>query len=104
MPIALVNTSERAAKASLCYSVGNLYWTPGSQAQLSPICSHAFEVQIPPFGTRQFPVEHERSSYFSMKTDGDAIVLQMLRPLQSGVKIYSVDSTIKFGGEAALQK
>jgi hypothetical protein len=49
-------------------------------------------------------VEHEGNSHFSMKTQGDAIVLQMLRPLETGVKIYSVDSTIKFGGEASSQK
>lgn len=35
-----------------------------------------------------------------MKTRGDALVLQMLRPLGTGVRIYSVDSTIKFEGEA----
>ena len=60
-------------------------------------------VRIPPFASRQFPVEHEGNSHFSMKTQGDAIVLQMLRPLETGVKIYSVDSTIKFGGEFRRQ-
>ena len=98
--ISLVNTSERAAQASLCYSEGNLYSLP-SQAQpipqLMPICSYAFEAQIPPFGARQFPVEREGARHFSMKTHGDSIVPRMLRPLATGVKIYSVDSTIKFG-------
>jgi hypothetical protein len=36
------------------------------------------------------------NSHFSLKTEGNAIVLQMLRPLATGVKIYTVDSTIKF--------
>jgi len=105
--ISLVNTSELAAKASLCYSAGNLYSRPadsGGTAELTPICSAAFEVQIPPFAARQFPVEHEGNSHFSMKAQGQAIVLQMLRPLATGVKVYSVDSTIKFGGEAGSQK
>ena len=106
--ISLVNTSEYAAKASLCYSAGNLYSLPGDSqgraAKLTPICSASFDVQIPPFASRQFPVEHDGNSHFSMKTDGEAIVLQMLRPLETGVKIYSVDSTIKFGGEADPQK
>jgi hypothetical protein len=31
-------------------------------------------------------------------------VLQMLHPLATGVKVYSVDSTIKFGGEAGYEK
>lgn len=105
--ISLVNTSERAARASLCYSAGNLYSYPSEPQpapQLTPICSTAFDVQIPPFGARQFPVERDGNSYFSLKTEGDEIVLQMLRPLESGVKIYSVDSTVKFGGEAISQR
>jgi hypothetical protein len=92
--ISLVNTSERAAKASLCYSAGNLYSVPGKT--LAPVCSEFFEVQIPPFGARQFPVTHDGNSHFSLKTEGNAIVLQMLRPLATGIKIYTVDSTIKF--------
>ncbi len=92
--ISVVNTSERAAKVSLCYSAGNLYSVPGKS--LAPICSQSFEVQMPPFGARQFPVARDGNSYFSLKTDGSAIVLQMLHPLATGVKIYTVDSTIKF--------
>ncbi len=106
--ISLVNTSEFAAQASLCYSAGNLYSLPsgvhGTAPELTPICSASFDVQIPPFASRQFPVEHEGNSHFSMKTQGEAIVLQMLRPLETGVKIYSVDSTIKFGAEADRQQ
>jgi hypothetical protein len=97
--IALVNTSERPAKASVCYSAGNLYSVPGAGQtipQLTPVCSHFFEVQVPPFGARQFPVERDGNSYFSLKTEGTAIVLEMLRPVATGVKIYTVDSTIKF--------
>jgi len=105
--ISLVNTSEVAAKASLCYSAGNLYSLPSdsrAKTELTLICSAAFDVQIPPFASRQFPVEHEGNSHFSIKTKGQSIVLQMLHPLATGVKVYSVDSTIKFGGEAGYEK
>jgi len=104
--ISLVNTSERPARASLCYSSGNLYSvpTPGrSTPELMPICS-TVDVQVPPFASLQFSVEREGSSQFSIKTRGDGIVLQMLRPLETGVKIYKVDSTIQFGGEAEPHK
>ena len=100
--ISLVNTSELAARASLCYSAGNLYSVPteGHPApELSLVCSHTFDVQIPPYAARQFPVEREGSSHFSIKTQGEAIVLQMLRPVESGVKVYKVDSSITFGDE-----
>ena len=104
--ISLVNTSERPARALLCYSSGNLYSVPSpgrSTPELMPICS-TVDIQVPPFASLQFAVEREGSSQFSIKTRGDGIVLQMLRPLETGVKIYKVDSTIKFGGEAETHK
>ncbi len=101
--VSVVNTSEKSAWLWLCYSSGNLYSVPGrpnTSAALTPLCSNDFEVQLAPFGARQFPVERDGSAHFTMKTRGDGIVLQMLRPLGTGVRIYSVDSTIKFEGEA----
>jgi hypothetical protein len=100
--ISLINVSAAAVRASLCYSSGSLFSVPGdtqASRELRPVCSTAFEVQVPPFGTRDFPVEREGSSYFAVKTWGDSIVLQMLRPAKEGVRLYTVDSTIKFGAE-----
>jgi hypothetical protein len=100
--ISLINVSPGTVLASLCYSAGNLFSAPGDTAasrELKPVCSAAFDVQVPPFGTREFPVERQGNSYFSLKTRGDSVVLQMLRPANEGVRIYTVDSTIKFGGE-----
>lgn len=105
--ISVVNTSERAAEASLCYSQGNLYSAPTREhptPELTLVCSTTFNVLIPPYASRQFPVQRDDSTHFSMKTQGDAIVLQMLRPVQTGVKVYTVDSTVKFGGEFATDK
>jgi hypothetical protein len=100
--ISLINTSERAVLASICYSSGTLVSVPApaDPAELVPLCSTAFDAQIPPFGSRQFPVEHEGNSHFSLKTRGEAVVLQMLRRVEARVNLYSVDSTIVFGGEA----
>jgi hypothetical protein len=99
--ILLVNASERPATAWLCYSAGNLYSDPNKRRapQLTPLCSTDSVVQIPPVGTRQFPVARNNSTYFSLKTAGAAIALQMLRPLDSTVRMYTVDSTITFGRE-----
>lgn len=104
--ISVVNTSERAAEASLCYSQGNLYSVPtaGHPAELALVCSKAFDVLIPPYASRQFPVQRDDSTHFSIKTRGDSIVLQMLRPVEAGVRVYTVDSTVKFGGEATIEK
>jgi hypothetical protein len=105
--ISVVNTSERPAQASLCYSQGNLYSVPTAarpNPDLTLVCSKAFDVLIPPYAFRQFPVQRDDSTHFGIKTLGDAIVLQMMRPVQSGVKVYTVDSTVKFGGEFAADK
>ena len=101
--ISVVNASERPAQASLCYSQGNLYSDPNTArpTELKLVCSKAFDVLIPPYATRQFPVHSDDSTHFGIKTQGDAIVLQMMRPVAAGVKVYSVDSTVKFGGEFA---
>ena len=102
--ISVVNTSERAAQASLCYSQGNLYSVPTAAhptPELALVCSKAFDVLIPPYASRQFPVQRDDSTHFGIKTQGDAVVLQMLRPVASGVKVYTVDSTVKFGGDFA---
>jgi hypothetical protein len=105
--ISLVNTSEREARAALCYSAGNLYSVPTPAhptPELTLVCSSAFDVQVPPYAARQFPVERDGSTHFSIKTQGEAIVLQMLKPVESGVKVYKVDSTITFGGEVSSGK
>jgi hypothetical protein len=105
--ISVVNTSERAAQASLCYSEGNLYSVPTAahpNPELTLVCSKAFEVLIPPYASRQFPVQRDDSTHFGIKTLGDAIVLQMLRPVATGIKVYTVDSTVKFGGEVTGDK
>jgi hypothetical protein len=102
--VSLINVSADAVRATLCYSSGSLFSVPGdtpASRELQPVCSAAFEVQVPPFGTREFPVERQGNSYFSLKTRGDSVVLQMLRPASEGVRIYSVDSSIKFGGEVS---
>ena len=55
--------SAAAVRASLCYSAGALFSVPGetpASRELKPVCSAAFEVQVPPFGTREFPVERQR--------------------------------------------
>ena len=63
--ISVVNTSERAAQASLCYSSGNLYSVP-TAPELKLVCSKAFEVLIPPYAARQFPVQREDSTHFGI--------------------------------------
>jgi hypothetical protein len=101
--VSLINSSEHAVKASACYSSGTLVSAPAA-AELRPVCSYSVEVQIPPFGAREFPVARDGSLHFSLKTQGAAIVLEMLRPTEPTVKLYSVDSTIQFGSEVPAKR
>jgi hypothetical protein len=106
----MVNVSDRPAHASACYSSGSYYILPNKSAQErearppqpSTICSSSDEIQIAPFAAREFPVERDGNSHFSLRTEGRAIVLQALRPIDIGVHVYTVDSSIQFlseGGE-----
>lgn len=97
--VTMINASYQTARASACYSAGSLYSVPNSGGELRSLCSATVDVQVPPFGTREFPVERSGNSQFSLRTQGDSIVLQMLRPGNDGVRIYSVDSSIQFGEE-----
>jgi hypothetical protein len=102
--VALINTSESPAQVSGCYSHGVLYSVPDDNdpaPSLQPVCSETIREQVPPFGSAQFPIARDGNSHFSLNTQGDAIVLQMLRPAKSSVKVYSVDSTITFGKEVS---
>jgi len=100
-----VNTSAQPVTASLCYSAGAFYSLPDGRrgGELTPVCTASFAVQIPPFSARQFPIQREGSAHFSLRTRGAAIVLQMLKPQGAGVKIYAVDSSIRFGAEVVDQ-
>ena len=100
--ILFINAGERPAYASGCYSSGNVYSLPGrgpNPPSFEPVCSETFDVQVPPFASREFPAERNGSRWFGLKTRGTSIVLQMLRPADSGTKLFVVDSTIRFGGE-----
>jgi len=97
--LAVVNTSGVAAIATGCYSGGILIANPNvpGGAALVPLCSHVFRQQIPPYSARQYPVEREGNSHFSLHTSGRGIALQLLRLLDAGTQLYQVDSSISFG-------
>jgi hypothetical protein len=99
--VSILNTASAPARAAVCYSSGNLYSVPGDgeSNQFRPVCSSSFDLHIPPFGARYLPVQLDGSTWMSVRVHGDAIVLQVLRPAKEGVRTYSVDSSIKFGGE-----
>jgi hypothetical protein len=100
--LAVINASERVARVSICYSSGVLYSVPRDDrptSELTTLCSKTIEELIPPFGSRQFPVARDGNSHCRLTTRGDALVLQMLRPAGTSVKVYRVDSTITFGNE-----
>jgi hypothetical protein len=95
--ISLINTSDAAVTATGCYSSGTLVAQGGGE--LAPVCSESFRVQVPPFGSRQFPVRVGESTHFSIRTRGRGIVLQMMRPVEPSVRLFRVDSSVQFGSE-----
>ncbi len=99
--MAVVNTSAHPARVDVCYSAGNLYFVPGQMpdGRLARLCSWSEDAALPPFGSREFPMERERATEFALHTRGESIVLLVLRPLAAGVRVYRVDSTIRFGTE-----
>ncbi len=100
--ILLINASEAPVPVAGCYSAGNLYSLPGAgrgPPVFEPVCSETFEQQVPPYGSREFPMEHNGNRWFGLRTRGRSIVLQMLKPVEAGTRLFVVDSTIRFGSE-----
>lgn len=100
--VTAINVSERPARLSACYSAGNLVTAGGPT--LTPLCSETMDAIVPPFGTRRIPVERGANSWFSVRSRGEALVLEMLRPLAPRVNLFRVDSTIQFGREVPPAK
>jgi hypothetical protein len=99
--LTLVNLSATPAQVSLCYSSGTLIGMPDGSAagrELRALCSSTQEVQVPGYGTRQFPVDRDGNSYFALRTRGESLVLQMLRPAAEAPNLFRVDSSVQFGG------
>ena len=104
--VLLINAGEAPVRASACYSAGNLYAVPGSGGEppaFEPVCSETVDVKVPPFAVHEFPVALNGSRWFGLRTRGPSIVLQMLRPVDDGGKLFVVDSSIRFGGEVMFR-
>ena len=100
--IAVINTSEQPAQITGCYSSGVLYSVPTNDrptGDLTAICAETIQELLPPFASRQFPVSRGGNPHFSLTTRGEKLVLQMLQPVNTSVRLYRVESTIKFEKE-----
>ena len=97
--VSLVNASEAPVHVRGCYSSGGLYSVGGGELQ--PICNDAIDVQVPPFGSRRYPVSHNGNTHFSLKALGSRVVLEMMRASTGSRRVYAVDSSIKFGEEVS---
>jgi len=100
--VSVINTSPVEVFVHVCYSSGNLYSVPRHNqraGEFAPVCNLSFDLQIPPFGTREFPVARDGNSHLLLQTAGAGIVLEVLRPLDADIRLYRVDSSIQFGGE-----
>jgi len=100
--ILFINASEFVAHASGCYSSGALYSVLGRPLQR--VCDETIDLQVPPFGSRRIAVARNGSTHFSLKTIGERIVLELLRPVSEDLRLYHVDSSVKFGEEAPAKR
>lgn len=98
----LVNASEQPASAWVCEAAVGYYTLPGTAERpvhTRPLCAAEYETQIGPFGTRRFPLGENPAGGFLLESRGRRIVLQMLKPARTHVRLYAVDSAITYGGE-----
>ena len=99
--VSMINTSQRVARAAVCYSSGGLYQVPGRIAGVAADLLDVVRSAGAAIREHGVSVERGGSSQFSLKTVGEAVVLKVLRPLEANLRMYVVDSTIRFEGEVA---
>lgn len=95
----ILNTSNSAATATVCYSNSISVILPvakGGIAEPTPVCAEKQFLQIPPFGTAIIPVVRGGNSRFAVSTKGSSLVMRILVPQTETTKTYAVDSTVKF--------
>jgi len=98
----IVNAGPRPALARACYSNGSLYSVPaehGPGIGLQPVCSAVWETQLAPYASARVALDRDDARHVSLHTWGEAIVLQLQRPLEGSTRLFTVDSTIHFGQE-----
>jgi hypothetical protein len=96
----VLNTSEIAASATVCYSNG-VYTQVPDTANLPgapvEICSVTESLYLPPFALKAMPVVKDGNSQFSLRAQGESIVIYTPSPPPGTSRRYSVDSTVTFG-------
>ncbi len=96
--LSLVNVSERAVYVTGCYGTGTLVSVPDQD--FHQLCSREFDELVPAFAARRYAVRKGENTYFSLRCTGEAVALQMLHQIDAGARVFRVNSSITFGGEA----
>ena len=95
----ILNLSQTSAHWIACYSAGHLVsQTLNSHAngEMVELCAETRENQIGPFASTRLEMLRNDRALIHLKTAGESIVLQLLKPDAQLRNLFRVDSTIRF--------
>lgn len=90
----VINASDRRLQWSACYSSGTT--VSDGKGGMTPVCSEALERTLAPFQSSRLAASIEGKPLMRFHATGAAVALQMLAPAAPQVRLYKVESTIRF--------
>jgi hypothetical protein len=94
----VLNPTESGIQFAACYSGGHLI--SNDKGEMVPLCSESYDTALAPFHSTRLDLEREGRVLVRLRTAGDAVVLQMLKPAALQLNLFRVDSTIRFDAPA----
>lgn len=94
MVLLLINASDRRMSWTACYSAGHTV-SDGNGAMM-PLCSESLHRTLAPYQSWRLAAAVEGKPLVRFNATGPAVAMQMLAPAAPQVRLYKVESTIRF--------
>lgn len=94
MVLLLINASDQPMAWTACYSGGTMI-SNGSGAMV-PLCSEFLDRTLGPFQSWRLAASIDGNPLVGFRATGTAVAMQMLAPSAPQVRLYKVQSTIRF--------
>jgi len=90
----VVNSSDRPMLCTACYSAGHL--VSNGKGQMTVLCSQTIERSLAPYQSWRIDTSFEERPLVKFRAAGSAVAMQLLRPSAMNVRLFRVESTIRF--------
>ena len=90
----LINASNRRMEWKACYSSGTT--VSDGNGGMTSVCSESLERTLAPYQSSRLPASVDGKPLVRFRATGSGVAMQMLAPSAPQVRLYTVESTIRF--------